>query len=328
MVRLYVGDVRQFAADYERIVGIPEIVERLKKLKRMLRSKPLYQNYVDKILFWIDKGLISAEPSLLDTIVKDFASITIDTSLKFKKKKFYEHILSAMGYNKARSLYRPYVPQMGIKTCLYCNAQYAITFYSKSNKEYAQFEVDHWMAKDIFPFLSISFFNFVPSCSSCNKHKGDAPLEFNMYSDVPRIIAGDEYDPFVFVVPDYNLSLFLNTNNSDVIKLEFKSRNGDSKMENDYKRFAINEMYELFKDEVALSIKRFLFYSDAFRKQMKSSYDSLFIDSQAYEEFIYGISFRTGEALKRPLAKMTRDIRAQLEHSQVYWNWMKSKGLV
>lgn len=329
MVKLYVGDVMHYASEYAGKIDIKSIKQRLNDLKKPIsRTKKYrqYYNYLTKILHWLDNGLLNAPPSILNQIIKDFSSLTIDMSFNiFNGIPFYKSIITAMEYDKVRDIYRKYVPKIGIKTCVYCNAQYAITFTNTSNKEYAQFEIDHWKAKSRFPFLCISFFNFVPSCPSCNKHKGDDDLEYSLYTEIPHHINEEEYDPFVFRIPDVNLAIFLNSYQSDILKLEFKSKSHNIKMENDYKRFAINEMYQLFIDEAALFILRFLFYNNAYRKQLESSFRPLFKSGISYDEFIYGTSFRPGDTFRRPLSKMIRDLHTQLEPSIEHVMWLKEK---
>lgn len=317
MVRCYVEDVRFFASEYASKIDVDGIKIRLDNLRSIVSGSLSHVKYVKKIKKWLNKGLITAVPSEINNICNDFNSITVNLSKQFGSpaKKFYELIVDALDYGIARKLYLDYVPLMGVKTCVYCNAQYAVTFEGRGKNKYAQFEIDHWKSKSKYPFLSISFYNFVPSCSSCNQHKGKQDLMYSMYCETSRARGDVEYDPFVFEVPDYCLSQFLNKFQTEQLKIRFKSRTGDADMEKDYERFHINEMYALFKEEAALAIKRFLFYSKAYRSQMANNFGSVFGDSLPYDEFVFGVSFRKEDALSRPLTKMIQDIKAQLESS-------------
>lgn len=330
MVKLYVESVRHFAEEYAKQIDVTGIKYRLNGLLTTVNSSPAHEAYVKLLLRKIDDGLLIATPSQINAVCEEFVKLKAARNKRFgsTNEPFKRLIENALDYEGARGIYRSYVPAMGIKTCAYCNAQYAVSFTSRDGKEYAQFEVDHWKSREKYPFLSISFYNYVPSCPSCNKHKGKNDLAYCLYSELPQVIGGSEYNPFVFAISDLSLSRFLNTFNTDLLKLEFKSSTSDDAIERDYARFAINEMYECFKDEAALSIRRFLFYSDAYREQMRHNYSSLFSDDCLYEEFIYGIPFSRGGALLRPLAKMIQDIRSQLENSKVYFDWMKRKGII
>jgi hypothetical protein len=329
MVRLYTEDVRRFADAYAAKFDLDGIRTRLDNLRIIVKGYSAHENYIDHLKTILTTELITALPSEFRSICDGFKPFKASMSMKFGAKKFYELVVEALEYDNARGYFRCYVPLMGIKTCVYCNAQYAVTFVKRDGKEYAQFEVDHWMSKNKYPCLSISFYNFVPCCPSCNKHKSSKPLSFSLYTEVPKVIASGEYNPFVFRIPDINLSRYLATFNPALLKMEFKSRFSDSSVEKDYDRFAINEMYELFHDEAALTLQRFLFYSDAYREQLKTNYSKLFKSGGIpFDEFIYGARLNQSDVLSRPLGKMTQDIRAQLETSSLYSSWLKKKGII
>lgn len=329
MVKLFTEDVRSYANGYAGKICFTRIRDRLNELLTSVNGSIKHENYINHLIKILNVGLITATPSQFDAICDGFKPFGADMSKVFGTKKFYDLVVDAMGYDDARSIFRSYVPLMGIKTCVYCNAQYAVSFTVKNGKEYAQFEIDHWMPKSEYPYLSISFYNFVPCCPACNKHKSYQPLSFCLYSESPKGNTSEEYDPFVFCIPDKNLSRYIASLNPELLKIEFRSRFSDSLLEKDFDRFAINEMYELFRDEAALTIQRFLFYSEAYRKQLKSNYCMIFNSGGlSLEEFIYGIRLSQSNVLSRPLGKMTHDIREQLESSLLYFSWLIKKKLI
>lgn len=60
----------------------------------------------------------------------------------------------------------------GVNACTYCNRQYTFTIeeYSSGNKieHIARPELDHWFCKQLFPLMSLSFYNLIPCCHICN----------------------------------------------------------------------------------------------------------------------------------------------------------------
>ena len=54
-----------------------------------------------------------------------------------------------------------------VPVCPYCNRQY-ITKYGKIGEEEATADLDHYYHKSLYPFLALSVYNFVTSCSICN----------------------------------------------------------------------------------------------------------------------------------------------------------------
>lgn len=65
---------------------------------------------------------------------------------------------------------------VNLSLCPYCNRQYIFTV-GKDGKGLVRPQLDHFFVKSIFPYLSCSFFNLIPSCPFCNEGKGDEPKE-------------------------------------------------------------------------------------------------------------------------------------------------------
>lgn len=60
--------------------------------------------------------------------------------------------------------------QLGVKVCPYCNRMYTTTLFGE---EKIRPDFDHFYPKSKYPYLAVSLFNLIPSCSMCNKKKGD-----------------------------------------------------------------------------------------------------------------------------------------------------------
>lgn len=108
-----------------------------------------------------------------------------------------ELIVEAMGYGKVQNdIFPKYVRMLGIKTCVYCNAQFATTTTLQSIKTYKNglskiinenhscYDLDHNKPKSEFPFLCTNFYNLQPCCSSCNRKKNDRSLGFSVYYEI------------------------------------------------------------------------------------------------------------------------------------------------
>lgn len=55
---------------------------------------------------------------------------------------------------------------LGLNTCVYCNSNF--TFTIKTKDLHCRPEFDHFYLKSKYPYLALSFFNLIPSCSLCN----------------------------------------------------------------------------------------------------------------------------------------------------------------
>lgn len=133
---------------------------------------PQQKQYVQLIISEWD-NLIVLEPPFEASIQKFEKIIAKDKmpneqfgndlkSLKF----LYKEIVEAMRYDYVqKSVYPKIINQLGIKTCVYCNAQYAFS-YDNGRNSFQNYEIDHWMPKSKYPYLCTSFSIFsraVPS---------------------------------------------------------------------------------------------------------------------------------------------------------------------
>ena len=77
-------------------------------------------------------------------------------SIQPRNVKFYELLVWALRYENVQgSIFPDYIRKLGIRTCVYCNAQYAIA--TRQNKAF--YQLDHCFPKSRYPFLATSFFN-------------------------------------------------------------------------------------------------------------------------------------------------------------------------
>lgn len=69
---------------------------------------------------------------------------------------------------------------LNLHTCYYCDMAYVTPFTLQTRKK-AQFDLDHVLQKTKCPIISLSLFNFVPSCQMCNGSRVKGQRE--LYSD-------------------------------------------------------------------------------------------------------------------------------------------------
>ncbi|MBU0924084.1 hypothetical protein KKG81_04305 [bacterium] len=74
-------------------------------------------------------------------------------------------------YTLYQRLNKPqYIDDLDITVCPYCNRNYIFNFKkTKSLNTIAQ--LDHFFDKSTYPYFSVSIFNLVPSCQTCNQRK-------------------------------------------------------------------------------------------------------------------------------------------------------------
>lgn len=100
---------------------------------------------------------------------------------------FSRAILDALGYNKIfirKNRIKKwgaymYASSMDLVTCPYCNINDARTCINPKTKQSSRPELDHFLPKSQFPYFSMSIYNLVPSCHTCNSsYKGDKEFSY------------------------------------------------------------------------------------------------------------------------------------------------------
>lgn len=86
----------------------------------------------------------------------------------------YQYRLIKKKYNipnyKGQRLAYWLINKIGIQVCPYCNHNYILTRDSRTPTA-REAQLDHFYSQDSYPALALSFYNLIPSCSSCNRIK-------------------------------------------------------------------------------------------------------------------------------------------------------------
>lgn len=322
MRRILINDnIRTIAKDYadnlftKRQSNFGRPLDNLDSLKNHLngQGKNDHANYVSNIItkFYF---LLRIEPQYFDRIyLRHFQSLLADNQLidkfgyKGHNKAFYDHVVDAMRYDAVRSLeFLPCVKQLGIRTCVYCNAQFAITTEVEPDKLSGRYELDHFYPKSIYPFLCISFFNLQPSCSHCNKSKSQNKAKFGLYTTNYANLS-----PFEFSLDKASLIKYMLTQNSEDLKIVFNST--DRGLLTDHlKHFHITDLYNIQKDIVEEVVWKSKIYNRFYLESLKESFSRLFANKADFNRFILGNYDKPEDIHKRPMAKLTQDIAKQL----------------
>lgn len=207
-------DILKYAQMYEQAFRIcqPDVPTELRNIKERLDiynvDNHLLPNVLDEYKAYVEeiaKDYDNAEDETMNLLVLQpqhfhnyinkyegvlFQHVELDKELVYhkqiggkrpgpKKKKFWELIVDAMHYEKiVRPIMIPIIEAMGIRTCVYCNMQYALTIdHSKG-----LYELDHRFPKSKYPYLCTTFYNLQPCCPTCNHGKNTATADFGLYT--------------------------------------------------------------------------------------------------------------------------------------------------
>ena len=194
MKRFFISDsIKKIADKYLNLLdhdnrGFQHPKKKLKKLIETIPNNTItnpYVLYVQKIIKdWNE--LIVLLPSKFEDSYNEFNKILDSSKLSNRlwgenMSSFYEKVVEAMRYDYVQNIVYPQIMKLlGVKTCTYCNAQYAFAI-QRGKYLYKNYEIDHWKPKSIYPFLSTSFYNLQPCCSSCNRKKKTKTALFHLY---------------------------------------------------------------------------------------------------------------------------------------------------
>lgn len=217
-------------------------------------------------------------------------------------KSFYEHLVKCMGYPTARNCMLKYIKQSGIKVCPYCNISYAET-YQDDNKWLGRYHLDHYLDKHKHPLLGVSFFNLIPSCSSCNGHKSDDPLSFYLYSNRPS------KSPFHFSFS--GIADYLINGVERKMYISFEQKNEFQKNFNSV--FDIERIYNEHIDELEEILNRYLHEFGDDRTVLKESFLKLPFDDSKKTENVLGKYLNDSDIHKKSFVKMKLDLGRYLK---------------
>lgn len=292
------------------------------------------QNLHNLLTFTMPDGVLPPELDLDDAKKKGST----------EAKNLLKHVFRYEDFASSKNVYR-LLELLGVDTCPYCNRQYTTTFRAGMKKSAAQTrpQLDHFKVKSHFPYLALSINNLVPSCAVCNLMKGEDTREtLYPYSEG----MGDDY-VFSTDIPEQRVAPVLTGARIAPelfnIKLDqAKDRNlSDGFIErakNSAELFGLEGIYQSQKKYVAdLYFQRYILTEDRVR-DIANQFRTVFeedlppIDTSKPKDVIKAeekrrivhienevrsamllMNTESDAVGDRPLGKLTRDIRAEIE---------------
>lgn len=342
MKRILISQIDDVAKDYQENIfarcndkpkntSLDNVKEfdSLHKLRNIITTNPKKPTDYQKFLDYIDEiwanfdEILLLHPRDADTFVCNHPALS-NRILKRKDWKdgnneleFYEAVVDALRYDYVRDSANGYVkffPKLGIKSCIYCNANYITNANvlredkngNLSSEILGRYELDHFLPKSEYAFMSVSFYNLQPCCSYCNRWKGKKISLFNLFTaDATKL------DPFKFFLKDDSiLNYKVYGKRLAALKILLDCPSDKKLLKNHIKVFQIDKVYESFKEEVEELIWLSDAQTDGNKKNIIASFKSLFTNEKIFR-MMYGF-YEDGNVHKRPLSKMKKDIAKQL----------------
>lgn len=202
---------------------------------------------------------------------------------------------------------------MGVSVCPYCNRQY-ITIYndSESDTEKSTADLDHYYIKSAYPYLSLSLYNFVPSCQICNsrfKKTKDFYIHPHIYPYTQEF--GDSTHFVINLSPDL-MKVKDRWDDPLILSLDSTSEPPERKcaIDNAINTFHLNDVYRSHLDYAQEMFLKSQAYNETSISLLQPIFDQ-FGSNFLLSDVFFGQYIQKESLHKRPLAKLARDILAE-----------------
>ena len=242
------------------------------------------------------KKLLKADVDNLKKTITNFESKfpNLRNTSNSLNRIFYNVFISNIYENNKRFDGLKFVQSIGLNTCPYCNRAY---IYSIKKNGIIRPEIDHFYPKAFYPYLGLSFYNLIPSCSVCNGTTAKGNKDSNK---------DNLKNPYEIKEDDFKFKLDITSPSKFDITLDKKI---DSN--NDY--FKLEEFYE-YHDDIAheLYIKFKQENTKEHFSSLKKSLSGIGFDEDEIHRFLTCGYLKDEDLHKRPLSKLIKDISEEL----------------
>ncbi len=177
--------------------------------------------------------------------------------------------------------------RLKFSTCLYCNRNFISNFKKKTNLV-STISLDHFYQKDKIPILSLSFYNLIPSCDTCNSRiKGQRVVKDYM----------NPHDQKYDFESKAKFKLITNNNFSLVSE--------DIRCLGYIRDFYINEVYKHHQNVVDVLIEKHRIYTHEIIAEIAALTNTT---SDSVNSDIFGGLIMEEDSSLYPLSKLNKDI--------------------
>lgn len=204
---------------------------------------------------------------------------------------------------------------LGVTVCPYCNRAYVNTYYTSKGK--TRPDLDHFLPKSKYPYLSLSIYNLIPSCKVCNSSlKGQVDFNFKDNINPYESAMKDGLMKFSYKPKDYSDIVGLDEKTLE-IKLSFDKKLKDSKrLKKNCETFEIEGLYRNHVNVVKDMLYKEHIFNEDYRKALLCNYAGLFHTMEDLEELLFGVP--NSEDVKNVmLGKLKRNIYDEIREDKL-----------
>jgi len=226
---------------------------------------------------------------------------SLGAAVKNIKEEIYDAFAPAWRSLSSNAWACKFLDMVGAKVCPYCNRSY--TFHVRDQGRQLRPDLDHYFSRKQYPYLTVSIFNLVPSCSPCNKGKSTGVVSASQqdicypyeeaFDDEVRFQT-DLHDIRSLLSEDYELPICL-------------IGGSEGRIDAYNTAFKISQLYNQHGDYAREVILKAMYFGDEWLRSICASIPGLSSIEEA-RQIWYGNYTQLCDVGKRPLAKLTRDI--------------------
>ena len=301
--KLFLNDAKQSKTGLFRVLNDANVKKILKSKYKKIYRKLYKEDKVNDIE--VTKLLLADKVALEDYIKEfgDYSSNKKDADVLLKDVFKYENYSKRMVVGKI-------LEKMNVSVCPYCNRQYIFTL----ERGKARPQLDHYFPKSSYPYLALSLYNMVPSCSICNMAKSALdttktpilyPFDDEMGNDISFEIRRKKNSNYVRIIQGLSneFSIGINTDNATKRNLAL----------NQMDKLHLNELYNEHKDYVRDIIRSKQVNTPDRIKELLRMFPMLFDLAEDVKNLMYMNNIQKDAWGNRPLSKLTHDVDRQLE---------------
>lgn len=259
--------------------------------------------------------LLKGKPDELER-AKTYYETTFNFKFGLKKNKVFKDTVLKIFFYGSYDDWKAYelAKKLKVEVCPYCNRNYTFVLgKDQENKKFTRFQYDHFFHKAKYPYLALSFYNLVPSCSICNadlKKTTQFELDKNIH---PYIEGFGQNAKFTSKPKTYEALLGLDEANLE-IKLEVQDfdQGLKKKIEGNVQTFKLNELYAQHGSVISELHRKKHISNDQYLQILQNTFKDFHISKDEMYRLAFGNFMNENDFEKRPLAKLTHDIAEEL----------------
>lgn len=204
------------------------------------------------------------------------------------------------------------VMRLKVNVCPYCGRAFTGTVKRKKGGHVRTNQIDHFLPKAQYPHLSLSLWNLVPVCGSCNNRKGDDTVKLPYpyaegYGDLIRFVIKEDKLISMSGGCEFNVGF-----DTFPIKYSEEEASLSAKAKAEDELFSLSEIYSTHSEYLFFLVQQRILFPDSYIDSLIWSFPTLFKTREDVRSLLYMKRINADMIGSFPLDKLTRDIDMQI----------------